>query len=373
MKLFYFEGKDLSISMKGYVIGKNDTEALKSIDKDIEIEKFEYIKHINFKKLNLKEHTKLIKMLKAFISSGLNFFDAIIYIRENQEVSQRIKIALDLLINNIKSGIPYKQSMDMNIYFDYEFRKPLSKASDNKELLKMLERLENIYTNRIKNYNDIKNLLTYPIMLFSALISLLLFLQFIISPVFKETFKTEFSFTVSWVLLAITLSLTIAIIIFLKNKSKFDEILYKLPIIGKIYRKYSLLEFVETTMIFVESGDTTYTAFEKTAEILSSKKLKEEIINVLAQLEEGNNIIEIFKKTDLKEMVFSITLSKDLSDLKKPFEILEAELNLEINQAIQKIKKLLEPMLIMIISIIILEVAYGFYGGIFNTINNLGI
>ncbi|WP_129408506.1 hypothetical protein [Marinitoga lauensis] len=79
------------------------------------------------------------------------------------------------------------------------------------------------------------------------------------------------------------------------------------------------------------------------------------------------------KSTDLNELVFSISLSKDLSSLKQPLDILEAQLNFELNQIIQKTKKLLEPLLIMIISIIIFEVAYGFYGGIFNTINSLGI
>ncbi|KLO21200.1 MULTISPECIES: type II secretion system F family protein [unclassified Marinitoga] len=373
MKLFYFQGKNFSISINGYIVGKNDIDALKNIDKSIEIEKFEYVKKINFRKLNTKEHFKLIKMLKAFISSGLQFFDAILFIRENQEVSQKIKIALDLLINNIKIGMPYKNAMDSNTYFDYEFRKSLSKASDNNEMLKILKRLENVYENRIKNTQEIKNLLSYPILLFSGVISLLLFLQFMIIPIFKSTFNTSFNFNISWFLVGFISSITATLILLLKNKRKFDSILYKIPIIKKIYRKYALLEFVETTLIFIESGHTTYEAFEKSSEILSSKKIKEDIIHILNKLEEGNNIIDILQKTDLNELLFSISLSRDLNDLKQPFKILETELNFEINQIIQRIKKLLEPVLIMVISLIILEVAYGFYGGIFNTINNLGL
>ncbi|WGS66015.1 type II secretion system F family protein [Marinitoga aeolica] len=373
MKLFYFEGKDFNLKIKGYVLGRNDIDALKNIDDNIEIENFKYVKKIRFKKLNIKEHVKFIRMLKAFISSGLNFYEAILYIRENQEISERIKIALDLLINNIKIGIPYKKAMDMNTFFDYEFRKSLSRVSDNNELLKIIYRLENIYENRLKNAQDIKNIMAYPILLFSALISLLLFLQFIIVPIFRDNFHTNFNFIISWILVGIILFIITTVIILFKNKKRFDNIIYNLPFINKIYKKYALLEFVETTSVFIESGDTTYEAFEKSSEIISSKRLKEEIINILSLIEEGNNIIDVLKKTDLNELVFSISLSKDLSSLKQPLDILEAQLNFELNQIIQKTKKLLEPVLIMIISIIIFEVAYGFYGGIFNTINSLGL
>lgn len=373
MKLFYFEGKDFNISIKGYVVGKNEVEALKSINNNIEIEKFEYIKNIRFKKLNISEHLQIIKILKTFISTGIDFYKAIKYIRNNSDTPQRIKIALDYMINNIEAGTPYKEAMDMNIYLDYEFRKSMSKVSDEKELLKVLNRLEKVYSNRVKNLSEIKNLLAYPILLFSALTSLLIFLQFIILPIFKQTFNTNFNFSISWILTGIVISTVVFIITLLKNRMKFDELLYKIPVVKKIYKKYALLEFIEMTSIFIESGDTTYEAFEKSSETVSSKKLKEDIIDILAQIEEGENIVEALKKTDLKELAFSITLSKDISNLKQPLEILEADLNFELNQKMQKIKKLLEPVLIMIISIIILEIAYGFYGGIFSTISDFGI
>lgn len=372
MKLFYFEGKNFSLPVKGYIIGKSDVDALSKIDNEMEIDKFEYVKRINFKKLNTKEHLKIIKMLKAFILSDVNFLDAIKYIRNNNEISQRIKIALDFLINNIMSGTPYKIAMDMTSYFDYEFRKSLSKASDKVELLKILNRLEKVYDNRVKNFHELRNILSYPILLFSALISLLLFLQFFIVPIFRQNFNTNFSFFISWILIGIIAFSTVILIVLFKNKRKFDDILYVLPVIRKIHKKYALLEFVESTSIFIESGDTTFDAFEKSSEIISSQKLKEEIINILSQLEKGNNIVDILKNTEFNELLFSISLSKDLSDLKQPLEILEAELNFELSQFIQRLKKLLEPILIMIISIVIFEIAYGFYGGIFNTINNLG-
>ncbi|WP_129408507.1 type II secretion system F family protein [Marinitoga lauensis] len=219
----------------------------------------------------MKEHIKLIKMIKAFISSGLNFYEAILYIRENQEISERIKIVLDLLINNIKIGIPYKKAMEMNTFFDYELRKSLSKVSDNNELLKVLNRLESIYENRLKNAQDVKNMMAYPILLFSALISLLLFLQFIIVPIFRDNFHTNFNFITSWILVGIMIFTITTIIFLFKNKKRFDNLIYKLPFINKFYKKYALLEFVETTSIFIESGDTTYEAFEKSSEIISSK------------------------------------------------------------------------------------------------------
>jgi type IV pilus assembly protein PilC len=373
MRLYYFEGKELEIFVNGYVLGKNEKEALKNIDENIEIEKFEYIKRINFKKLSVKEHLKLIKLLKSFISTKLNFFDAIVYIRNSEEISQRIKIVLDLLINNIKAGNSYEKALKMNAYFDSEFRKAFSKATNDEETIKILNRLEKVYSDRLKNSEDIKNIMLYPILLFSALIGLLSFLQFIIVPIFKSSFNTEFNFVASWIIILIIFFLITTTIILLKNRHKYDNIIYKIPLVGKIYRKYALLEFVQITTIFVESGDNTYNAFEKSLEIISSNKLKNEIISILSYLEEGNNIVEATKNTDLKELLFSITISKNLSDIKQPLYILETELNFELNNFIQKIKKILEPILIMIISLIILEVAFSFYNGIFSTINSLGL
>ncbi|KAF2956737.1 hypothetical protein [Marinitoga sp. 38H-ov] len=372
MKLFYFEGKDLEMHVNGYVLGKNEKEALKNIDENIEVERFEYVKYINFKKLSIKEHLKLIKLLKSFISTNLTFFDAIKYIRNSEEISQKIKIALDLLINNIKSGNSYEKAINMNIYFDSEFRNAFSKVTNDEETLKILNRLERVYSDRLKNYEDIKNIMLYPILLFSSLIGLLSFLQFIIAPIFKSSFNTEFNFMISWIIIFIILFIILSIVIILKNRHKYDNIIYVIPILGKLYRKYTLLEFVQVTTIFVESGESTYSAFEKSLEIISSNKLKNEIISILSYLEEGNNIVESIKKADLKELMFSIAISKNLSDIKQPLYILEAELNFEISSLIQRIKKILEPILIMIISIVILEVAFSFYNGIFSTINTLG-
>ncbi|WP_206076092.1 hypothetical protein [Marinitoga lauensis] len=49
MKLFYFEGKEFNLKIKGYVLGKNDIEALKNIDDNIEIENFKYVKKLDLK------------------------------------------------------------------------------------------------------------------------------------------------------------------------------------------------------------------------------------------------------------------------------------------------------------------------------------
>ncbi|NUU95975.1 hypothetical protein XO10_06780 [Marinitoga sp. 1135] len=369
MKLFYFEGEEYSREIKGYVFGKNETDALKRVNKSILIKKFEFVKRIKFKKLSQKEHLTFIKSLKALLATNITFFDAVDLMRKNTGITYQLKVALDFIVNNLIAGNTYVESLRSAYFFDYELRVSLSGVSDEKEMIKMLERLENIYQNRINNYKEFKNIIAYPLLLFSAIISLLFFLQFYISPIFSKTFNVKFNFLFSWGIILLFSIIAIAVAVLLKYRRKFDKIIYKIPFLGNLYMKFYLLEFIENTLIFIESGDTLYSAFEKSSEIATSKKVAEEINEMLLKIKNGKDLSDAFKDSSFGELIYALSLSNDIGNMKKPLEIMETHLNLEIGTYVQKLKKIFEPILISILSVIILEIVYTFYNGMFNAIN----
>ncbi|AEX85774.1 type II secretory pathway, component PulF [Marinitoga piezophila KA3] len=369
MKLFYFEGEEYSREIKGYVFGKNETDALKRVNKSILIKKFEFVKRIKFKKLSQKEHLTFIKSLKALLATNITFFDAVDLMRKNTGITYQLKVALDFIVNNLIAGNTYVESLRSAYFFDYELRVSLSGVSDEKEMIKMLERLENIYQNRINNYKEFKNIIAYPLLLFSAIISLLFFLQFYISPIFSKTFNVKFNFLFSWGIILLFSIIAIAVAVLLKYRRKFDKTIYKIPFLGNLYMKFYLLEFIENTLIFIESGDTLYSAFEKSSEIATSKKVAEEINEMLLKIKNGKDLSDAFKDSSFGELIYALSLSNDIGNMKKPLEIMETHLNLEIGTYVQKLKKIFEPILISILSVIILEIVYTFYNGMFNAIN----
>ena len=144
----------------------------------------------------------------------------------------------------------------------------------------------------------------------------------------------------------------------------------KLPIIGPILKRIILLRFSQTFSITIESGISLIEGLTLVAQAMNNKYAFQEIMLMQDAIQRGNTITqaaqhsELFSSLEL-QMFF---VSEETGDLGPMLEQLATFYQHEVSYDIKKLNDFIEPLLILVLSIVILILAFAVYLPIWNMV-----
>ena len=312
---------------------------------------------------------KFVSQLYELISSDIELIDAINIIKNNFNKKECKKIL------NLKRSLEKGESLEKsfsNISSNKEFLILITtaeKTGNLKENLKILnEKYELIYKIR----EQIKSLLIYPIIIlittFFVTIILLLFvvpkfiliyedlnkkLPLITRMIIKlsKFFKNNFLFII---LLIIILNIAISFLI-KRYKYIFDKLILYIP----VYKDILILNFNES-MYSMLSSDITFLDALKLCTNNSNLHLKKEINRIIIKITKGESIRNVFFRSSFfdREYISYIVISDSTGKLDETFKHLKIIYKNRIEKKINIYLKLLEPISIIIISVLIGSVVF---------------
>jgi len=163
--------------------------------------------------------------------------------------------------------------------------------------------------------------------------------------------------------LLITFSFTLIILIIGK---KNDVIWTKIPILKTFYKNYILYTFTREINLLIKSGLTLYDSLEVVLSNTQSQYILSKFLSASIYLESGQDINEVFSKVnDVKEFSLTMSISKWKGDYKEVFDFLERYYYSSFKRASEKLLKMLEPMLIVFLSLIVVSLAYEIYSNVY--------
>ncbi|RAO99055.1 hypothetical protein PW5551_05900 [Petrotoga sp. 9PW.55.5.1] len=321
--------------------------------------------YFSSKKFNIDQMITLVDNLYLLVNSGMSLFEALEFLVFNEQVDKFTKGIVTKIYFLVRKGFNYETAFDfpeIDKYFKYTIN--ISKTTS--VLRQNLANLKNYYNNMKLSRSTAEKSLIYPLVVLSSILILLFLLNFFIIPQFSNLLGYEITLGFStYMLITMLIIFILGLIIFIVGK-KNDLLWIKIPLVKTLYKNYVLHDFTRNVNLLLKSGFTIYNSLEIVLSHIKSHYIYTNFLSVYLDIEKGEDLTEVFSKVkDVKELSLTMSVSKRKGNYREVFDFLEKFYYSSFKDMADKIMKMIEPILIIFLSIIILSLAIEVYSNVY--------
>ncbi|RQD73857.1 MAG: type II secretion system F family protein [Halanaerobium sp. MSAO_Bac5] len=255
--------------------------------------------------------------LHILLKTGLSLTKSLLVLSK-QMSSEEDKKLIQEILKDLEKGNSLAESLAKKEEFPPLFTSVIKAGEKTGSLVQVINNLEKYYQNQSDLKNKLHKVCFYPITILTTLIISAVFLMKIIMPIFLELFAEfqgqlplltriflrlsliieEYLFLILLVFLTLILSL---IYLFLSQKENgiLEKIIFKLPILGRLYQYLILTKIASYLAIFLKSGMKLLPALKLLENIIASHQYKLFINNTILAVSKGGSLTESFADKDL--------------------------------------------------------------------------
>ena len=321
-----------------------------------------------------KDFVIFLRQFSTLVSAGITLVESM-DILADQSNSKPLKAALLESKDDLQEGIALSDALGKHNKIFPELLVSMVNAGEvSGRLDEILNRMADYYEKQYQLKKKIETALTYPIVIaiFALLISMFL-LTFLV-PVFTDMFisfdqevpaYTQFVLRISdffqrfWWLIILSITVIVVFIGVLNKQEKFayifDHIKLKLPLFGSFIQKAVLARMTQTLSSLLNSSVPIIQSIEITERVIANRVIKKVLRESKTVLEEGDSLAKpmiehwVFPKLITQMIVVGEKTGALDQMLLKVSHFYEQELD----EASEKLKSLIEPVMIVFLSIIV--------------------
>lgn len=334
---------------------------------------------INISPISLQEKLFFIQHLGVMLRAGISLITAIRTIAAQSRNKRFVRI-LNKIAAEIENGSNFADSLrPYEKIFGEVFVNMISAGEISGKLESILMET---YIQTKKRYEisaKIKGALLYPTVVFVAMISISTFIVLVVLPQTLEMLKgfdaplplaTKILIAVvdfirnHGVPIALSFIGIIALLWYLnqtkKGKYYFQLLWLKMPIVGEIIKKINLANFSRNLSSLLRADIMIIKAFEVTANAMSNVHYKKAILDMQENLQSGGQVNEVIKThTKLFPPIIEqmILVGEQTGELSNVLEELAEFYEGEVNQIMNSLPSIIEPILIIVLGIAVACIA----------------
>lgn len=327
-----------------------------------------------FNRVKIEEKMFLARYLALILKAGLPItkgFELLI----KQSQNKYLKKILKNILEDIMAGKLMSESISKYPkVFDNLFVNMVRSAESAGNLEEVLETLAEELKKSAEFKSKIRSAMIYPIIIIVMMILITNFMVFFIFPKILKFYSSlnvkvpvsakilisivEFSIQNIFYILGGLIIFIIAFFIWSKTKKgkRFvDWLFINLPILGNISKKVYTIQFLRTFSSLLKSGLPTPKSLEITATTISSSYYRESIINFAEGIRRGEKISEIIEKYNIYPPITSeiINVGEETGQLSYMLSQLYEFIESEVNNILDNLSKIIEPILMIILAVIV--------------------
>lgn len=327
---------------------------------------------IGSRKIKSKKLAILCSQFAITLHSGMNVARAMQMLADQNE-DKRLRKILQAASQEVAAGSTVADALDK-----YQDRFPLTlietiRAGEQSGTLdQSFDRLQKFYEKSYKTTEKIKGALTYPMFVIAIAVVVLIIVMAKVIPTLADVFAdlggtlplmTRILIAVShffaswWIwMLVILAALGIGLRLYTQTKrGKIvkSKIALSLPLVGVINRMNGAAQFANTMSVLLAAGITVNQAVETTAKVMDNYLLSEDVRSMRPQIEQGRTLVECFegKKYFPPTMVDMCSVGEETGELEETLDNVADYYTNEADYRIQRLLSMLEPTLLILLSI----------------------
>ncbi|SDB95679.1 type II secretion system protein F (GspF) [Pelagirhabdus alkalitolerans] len=296
-------------------------------------------------------------------------------ILHQQTENKKLRIALKGISTEVQKGSLVSQAMKQyprifpNLLVDMTESGEMSGNLEN-----VMARLSTHYEKESKIESKIKGAMVYPIVLSAVAIVVVTFMLIVVMPTFLTMFEgsdvplplpTRFLLTISDGLIDywyIVLFFSIAVFFVLRSvlnskegRRAFDQMKFRLPLIKSSMVKIVTSRFTRTLGSLIASGLPLIESLKMSAKVSGNVIVEEKVMNMAQDVEKGESLGKAMRRYPLfPPMIVSMTeIGEESGSLEEMLDKSADFYDRELEDAIDQLLKLLEPLLILVMAVLI--------------------
>ncbi len=387
MRKFFFNAMDSSGGIIKDVIEANNIDDAKNIiqKQKLTILKINEKKQLNFiftrkSILSLKQTSQFFTNFSIMISTGLTVSSAIESLTDTETDKQISKMLVNIS-QNLRRGESLAHSIKISKpTIKSELIEMIESAELNGKLPKVLKNMNLLLDMKTKIQQRVTNALIYPFFLFIITLLVVNIILTQVIPQFALTFQnaganlpsiTQFLFDLSYFMTnygiesSIVLgTLIIGLFYLLKRnvvKNYLSNFFIRIPYLNKFIINTNYNLFCRQMSINLLSGLQIDHALELSINSLPSISLKKSLKHIPEEIRKGSILSKELKNVGIFP-AYSLTMisaGEETGQLVDIFDRLSTQLNTQVDNSIERLSKLIEPTIIIIIGIVVSVIAFG--------------
>ncbi len=325
--------------------------------------------------------------LESYLSAGLDFNNAFTMLIDSERDKKMCAI-LTTLYESVVRGDTLADAMIDCGYFSPLDCGVIRIGEQTGQLAASLLFLSEYYNSVIARKRILVNALSYPLIIITAAVIVMVFMLAVIVPMFEQVYSrmggempaiTKMVIALSenfkWWLLTIFL-IVAPVVVWFKVREKDDSVrkikdntLLRLPVIGKMVRKSIEVRFCVLLHLLYSSGVPLLKAIEMLRDIITLYPYQKSFDDIALGLTRGETIKSVMERYDKiynRKLIVLLGVGEETNKLdimlKKQGEDIGKELEYELKQ----LGSMLEPILIIVVGAIVAFILIAMYMPMFN-------
>lgn len=323
-------------------------------------------------KFKTKEVSFLARQLASMTSAGLSLVRALHILQEQQE-NKRAKAVLLDIYEEVQKGKSFSDVLYSKPgVFPEMFVSMVAAGEASGTLDQILNRVSDHFANANKTANKVKSAMIYPLVLLVLIIAVVILMFTMILPQFGSMMDPEDMSPLSAAMMAISDSMinywyvyliVVGIIVALiwimmripKAKLKFDEMLLKIPKVGKLMSTIYTGRFARNMANLYGAGLQLVDCIEKSVAVISNTYVRKRFEEAIDNIKLGESMSKAIEKTEIFEGMFTsiIYVGEESGTLDTILNKAADYYDEEADSAIGKLVGLMEPLMIIIMGVMI--------------------
>lgn len=328
----------------------------------------------SLQRVSIKELAVFCRLFSTMVDAGLSLVTCLSILIE-QTYNPKLKAALQVIYKKVQEGEPLSKAMNEYPAVFPEIMINMVEAGEVGGVLdEVLCRLTTHFEKEHKLNERVKSAMVYPAVVISmALLSVSFILMFVL-PTFMKMFE-NMNIEVplpTRILLALSGLLTnygIWLVVILavggyglvllvrqpKNRLVMDQLLFVLPIFGLLGRKVAIARFSRTLSTLVRGGVPIIAAIEVVKKTAGNLSMTRALTTAQASIREGRGLAAPLGASNVftPMVVQMVAIGEETGELDKMLEKIADFYDSDVEDMINRLSSMLEPILIGVLGVII--------------------
>ncbi|OAA83289.1 type II secretion system F family protein [Clostridium ljungdahlii] len=316
----------------------------------------------------------LCSQLSVMLGAGINISGALDNL-ETQCNKNSLRLALKSIKEDVIKGESIHSSMTKfkNIFPDFMIEM-IRVGETSGKLDEVLVKLSEYYEKKNNVISTIKASLIYPVVTLITSICIVMFLMIKIIPQFTDIIQSNggriptltrvVMYICQFLKLHYLQGIVITILILLlgykfskssKGRKIRESIRFKMPYFNKIYNKMFVFKICSAMTVLSESGVNILKSLEITKNLIGSEIMSEKLEDSIKHIEQGESMSDALNKAKINDKLFIslIATGEETGKMDLMFAKLEKLFGSELDRYFEKATKVIEPMIIIILSLFV--------------------
>ncbi|TBN04455.1 type II secretion system F family protein [Hyunsoonleella flava] len=311
--------------------------------------------------------------LGVLIKAGVSLREGLELIEKSQKKKQN-KAIVNTLSNAIVSGSSFSEALKAHKQFtNYELYS-IEIGEETGTLSRVTEQLGSFFARKNEQRRNLISALTYPIIILSTAVLVVLFMLHYVVPMFQDIFEqqgvelptiTKFIIKASellssygWVLLILLIAVFFIRPLMKKKqriKAFIDRVTLRLPFIGNFVKTVYLSQFTQAVALLTASKVPVVNSIQLVKQMIQFSPLQNALGDIEKQILQGASLSDSLSQHKLfdDKMIALVKVAEETNQTEYVFERLNMQYNTQVQQQSKMLSTLMEPFIILIVGVLV--------------------